>query len=238
MSLRVITYNCRSARINLNIIKLLANECDVLLLQETILNDENHIILDSIEDFNYAHVPSTRKIDVFVGRSSGGLAILYRLFDGLKVTPVYETDRLMGLEINVNNSKILLGNIYCNCDYGTTESSVEYMSIMADLHNFADMNIYDNIVVAGDFNCDPSKGRFYRLLNDFLDDSPFEISDVQKLPQDSYTYISDNEQCSTSFIDHVLSTDPSIVNDFNVLYGSSFYDHIPMLFIFDFLLRN
>ena len=78
MSLRVITYNCRSARINLNIIKLLANECDVLLLQETILNDENHIILDSVEDFDYAHVPATREVDVFTGRGSGGLAVLWR----------------------------------------------------------------------------------------------------------------------------------------------------------------
>ena len=67
----------------------------------------------------------------------------------------------MGLEICANDTKTLIGNIYCNCDYGNYDSIVEYISVLADLENFADLNLYDRILVAGDFNCDPLKGRFF-----------------------------------------------------------------------------
>ena len=99
---------------------------------------------------------------------------------------------------------------------------------MADLENFTNMAHYDHVIVAGDFNCDPSKGRFFPYLKDFLDNSPLNILDTLHLPHDTFTYISNNDQCSTSYIDHVLSTDESIVYDFCVLYGTSFIDHIPI----------
>ena len=243
MSVKIISFNCHSARANFDIINSLSKECDIMILQETILNDDNCLILNNILGFNYAYVSSTRRADIFVGRSSGGLAVLWKNFDGIKISPVYATDRLMGLEICVNEIKILLGNIYCNCDYGNYESVVEYLSVLADLENFADVSYYDYVCVAGDYNCDPTKGRFFPLLRDFLNNSPLEILDISNLPNDSFTYISNNDRCSTSFIDHVLGTDESIVSDFSVLYGSTFSDHIPLSFtlrlpLVDFLSRT
>ena len=39
MEMKFISYNCRSVRAQYDIVKLLTRECDIILLQETMLND-------------------------------------------------------------------------------------------------------------------------------------------------------------------------------------------------------
>ena len=79
MSLKIVSYNCQSVNTNLDIIKLLLQNCDILLLQETLLTENNSNLLGGIsQNFNYAYTPSVRKPGTFVGRSSGGLAILWK----------------------------------------------------------------------------------------------------------------------------------------------------------------
>ena len=89
----------------------------------------------------------------------------------------------------------------------------------------------DETIIAGDFNCDPNKGRFFHELSQFAIEKGLHICDVNKLPADTYTYISETNNCSTSWIDHVLSTDADIIYDIRVLYGVTFYDHVPLQFL-------
>ena len=125
MDLKVISYNCQSVRSNSEIISKLMNGCDILFLQETFLTEVNKDILDSINiDFSSAQTPAIRKIDKFCGRSSGGLAILWKKSCNAKIFPIYCNDRIMAIKIVTGQSSYLLINIYLNCDYGNNESLI------------------------------------------------------------------------------------------------------------------
>ena len=73
--LKISSFNCRSLNANINIVKKILEESDILLLQETLIDENNCKILDEVDqNFMTAFVPSYRQSNCFVGRSSGGLA--------------------------------------------------------------------------------------------------------------------------------------------------------------------
>ena len=231
MSLKIISFNCQSLNVNFDIISLLSKRCDVLLLQETLLNDSNKHMLDNIDpQFNVIHVPSVRKSDQFIGRSSGGLAILWRKVDNIKCYPIYATSRIVGLKLQFNDLIYAIVNVYFTCDYGNLDSLIEYKSNFSDLANLISTENFDEIIVAGDFNCDPNKGRFFNEFSLFTESFDFYMTDILCMPPSSYTYISRNQVCSTSWLDHVLSSRSELLSNFNILYGTTFEDHVPIMF--------
>ena len=90
-------------------------------------------------------------------------------------------------------------------------------------------------MIAGDLNADPSKGRFYRELLAFANDSHLFISDQIVLPHDSYSYISRNESCGTSWLDHFIVNDMNLVQNIEILYGFKCDDHISDSYDFGYL---
>ena len=231
MDLKIITFNCQSARANIEIITKLLDECDILFLQETFLTDVNKDILENINpEFSLAQTLAVRKIDQFYGRASGGLAIFWRKGYNLKVFPLYFNNRCMGIRLEFGEVKYLLINVYLNCDYRSTDSLIEYKDNLAYIANCMNEECFDEVIVAGDFNCDPEKGRFFSELKMFSSLFDLNLSSVQNLPLDTYTFIGRNQICSTSWLDHVLSSNVNILNNFSVLYGYTFEDHIPLMF--------
>ena len=231
MSLKITTYNCQSANVNIDIIRSLCLSSHIVLLQETLLCNTNHSILGTVNDeFDYIYTSATRKPGVFVGRSSGGIAILWRKCSNIFIKPLYISNRLMGIKINDGVIEYLLINVYFNCDYGNMDSLIEYKSTIADLSNITCSESYDELVIVGDFNCDPHKGRFYKELKNFCSNFNIHICDVDRLPANSFTYISQNESCNTSWIDHILTSNSNIVENIDINYGTSFSDHIPLSF--------
>jgi len=231
MPLKIVSYNCQSFIANFSLISNLLAGQDVLLLQETFLNEHN---CDSLSDlgteYDFAFVPSTRKIDAFAGRSKGGLAIVWRKMNDVCCVPQYYNDRVMGLRLQFNQKTYLLLNVYLPCDYGNTNSLVEYKFQISELHNIALNEIYDDILIIGDFNCDPHKGRFFRELFKLVTDLSLVIRDIESLPSDSYSYVSRNNICSTSWLDHVVTSQTCTPRDFEIMYGLTFDDHIPLMF--------
>ena len=128
MDLKIISYNCRSARLHFDIIKILAEQCDILMLQETLLNDENISILENIDDFNVAHTPSIRKNNTFVGRSKGGLVVMWRNFPHINIFPLHCNERVMGLKIHNDGFVYMILNVYLPCDYQTDDCFVKYFN--------------------------------------------------------------------------------------------------------------
>ena len=234
MDLKVISYNCQSVRSNFEIISKLLRDCDILFLQETFLTDVNKDILDTINiDFSSAQTPAIRKIDQFFGRSSGGLAILWKKSCEAKIFPIYCNDRIMAIKLVMGESSYLLINIYLNCDYGNNESLIEYKNNVAQLANFINTEVYDDIVIAGDFNCDPVKSRFFKELKSFCAIFDLRVSSLDNLPVDSFTFISRNQICGTSWLDHILTSNLALVKDLSILYDYTFEDHIPVKFSFN-----
>ena len=229
-NLRVISYNCQSFSCKTQFITSLLSDCDILLLQETILTEIDSYKIDQLsnDDFLSACVPAVRNIQSFQGRSSGGLAIYWRKYNNIIVTPIFVTNRIMGIEMQFEDIKYVILNVYCNCDYRTIDSLIEYKSIMSDLSNFCSNESYDEILIMGDFNCDPNKGRFFKEFDYFSRQHSLYMSDIEKLPPETYTYISQNSSAVTSWLDHILSSKADIVNNVHVMYGFSFDDHIPV----------
>ena len=231
MHLKVISYNCQSVRAHSEIISKLLCDCDILLLQETFLSDINSDVLDNINlDFSAAHTPAIRKIDQFYGRSSGGLAILWRKSYNMKIFPVCFNERCMGIRVEFGEISYLIINVYLNCDYGNHASLIEYKDNIAKLANFINTQSFDEVIIAGDFNCDPTKGRFFNELNMLISIFDLNLSSVNNLPSDTFTFINRNQVCGTSWLDHVLTSNSKIVENLTVLYGCTFEDHIPLKF--------
>ena len=230
--LKIISYNCQSFNSKGPLINLLMEKCDLICLQETFITDCNNNCFDNFhKDFVNAYTPAVRKGEISEGRPSGGLCIYWRKNLDINFIPVQITSRLLGLEIKFGNLIYFLINIYCCYDSGNVESLLEYKSIMADLSNICDSQKYDEIIICGDYNADPMKNsRFFRELDSFLEIHNLVANDIKFLPKTSYTYVSPNSVSGTSFIDHVVVSNTNLTVNHKILYGSTFYDHIPISF--------
>ena len=77
MSFKIISYNCQLLNANLETVSSLLNDCDILLLEETLLTNDNNDILENIDtNSNAIQVSSNRKSNQLYARPSGGLVIL------------------------------------------------------------------------------------------------------------------------------------------------------------------
>ena len=227
--LKITSYNCQSIGSKIPLIESLLVNCDILLLQETLLSEYNFEQFEHIDDnFASAFTPAERREQIFVGRSSGGLAIYWRKLSGLSCNPIFFSNRIMGLKLSAGEYTCLLLNVYCICDYRTQESLLSYKDTLAQISNICSENLYDDICIIGDFNCDPIKGRFFQEFSAFASDHSFAMVDINSLPPDSYTYISSNAAVSTSWLDHILASHDDLVSDVSVRYGHSTYDHLPI----------
>ena len=229
--LRIITYNCQSFTPSIEVISDLLSRCDILLLQETLISDMNSYLLDGVDDnFCSSYTPSSRQNNLLYGRSSGGLAIYWRRLKDIRFKPMYFSNRIMGLMLYFENLSYLICNVYCPCDYRDLDSLIEYRSTLSEIENIIHEVEFGELIIAGDFNCDPHKGRFYKEFNDLARNYNFSISDIENLPFDSFTYVSQSPSCGTSWIDHILVSSPHLINDSSILYGTTFDDHIPLYF--------
>ena len=229
--IRIKTYNCQSFVANMVQINDLLKNCDILFLQETLLREHDFYKAETLNsDFMCANTEAIRGVDTFVGRSSSGLTVFWRNFKDFTISPIYVNPRIMGLKMMIHDITYILLDIYCICDYINLDSLLEYKSLLSELSNYCENEHYDEILIIGDFNCDPHKGRFYSEFQEFFINHDLECVDVSCLQSDSYTYISSNNTASTSWLDHILSSNYDIVQDLNIMYGFSFDDHIPVEF--------
>ena len=106
-SLRMITFNCLSLVANQVIFESFIEEYDIVLLQDTLLVEHGSwkIGMTSLE-IEYCSVALTRKSDVFCGRSSGGLSILWRKRLNVFVEPLIYSSRIMAINLKLGRQKI------------------------------------------------------------------------------------------------------------------------------------
>ena len=80
----------------------------------------------------------------------------------------------------------------------------------------------DDILIIGDFNADPFKGRFFNIFESQMVDHSLSFCDVIQLPASSFTYISQNSSATTSWLDHIARSNPQLVSQIKILYGDAF----------------
>ena len=225
------SYNCNSIRKKIDIVRELLTNNDIILLQEILLTADNISYCDNIDpDFDNIVVPS-RIDDGEAGRPRGGLAIFFKKYLSRFIKPISFSNQFIGIIINNGTQEFFIINAYLPCDTRSLDVLTEFQSALADLSCLINRENINNIIITGDLNADPFKGRFYNYLKQFVDDHNFTVADLI-LPINSYTYISTHD--TTSWIDHVITSRSNLVNNINIKYGVTISDHIPLAFTIEF----
>ena len=175
---KIVTYNCNSIRCNAEIVKSLLLEADILFLQELMLEKSDLGLLNDFND-NFRHIAyvnDRESLGICEGRPSKGVAIFWRKHLSPFVSPIFNNDSLIGLLVQTNNSRILLLNVYLPCDMQTTDALDNYKCSLVNIESVIRENNVNQIVLAGDFNADPRKGRFWKLLVEFKEGKILEIA--------------------------------------------------------------
>ena len=124
--------------------------------------------------------------------------------------------------------------MYLPCDTQSPQAFDNYRSSLAQLNVIIREQNFNNLVLVGDFNADPFKGRFWRELLKFTQSLSLIFVDEQ-LPQDTFSYLSPAKD-STSWLDHIFASKPAVQHLTNIIvdYESSIFDHFPICFHYAF----
>ena len=230
--MRLVTYNCNLVRNNSETVKNLLNRSDIVCLQELMLSKSDIMFLNHFNnDFNHISFVEDRESQgINEGRPSRGVAIFWRKCFSSNISPLLIDDSLIGVVLSFSNVKVLLMNVYLPCDKQTADAAHNYRCMLAKLKNVIEEQNVDHIIITGDFNADPNKGRFWKELLNFSQSlSLLTLND--QMPQDSFTYLCPARN-TTSWLDHVLCSSQIMINISNphVDYTSALYDHFPLFF--------
>ena len=129
----------------------------------------------------------------------------------------------------MGNRSYFLLNVYMPCDYRDQESLLSYKSTLLEISEIIESECTNEIIIIGDLNCDPQKGRFFKYFKEFNDNHNLSMAD-SRLPIDSFTYVSAAHKSSTSWLDHIVVLNNNIITNINIKYGDTIFDHIPLEF--------
>ena len=121
-------------------------------------------------------------------------------------------------------------NTHVYLPYDKKDNEEEYLDRLTKLYNLVAECDSTCITVVGDYNANVQKyANFAMLLKGFCDQFKYIWTSYNKLPKDTYTYVSD-AWGSHSWLDHSISTEDgnNMITNMKVLYGSVQSDHIPV----------
>ena len=238
--IRCASYNCNSIRNNAEIVKNILGSVDILFLQEIMLNRSDLDILNNFDNtFDHdAYVKDKDALGINEGRPTAGVAIFWKRNLSLNISTLIINDSLIGIKLDNGKEKILLLNVYLPCDFQNFHALDKYRHSLAMLKTVIDEQNISKFVILGDFNADPSKGRFWRELMEFSHSLSLKVVD-SRLPDNSFTYLCPSKN-TTSWLDHILCTQgvlPSISGVY-VDYDGAIFDHFPLYFCLEFCTEN
>ena len=241
--IKFVSYNCNSVRKNAETVKNLLEKSDVVFLQELMLSKSDlPLLYDFHEDFDHVgFVKDCESQGINEGRPSRGVAIFWRKYLTPLITPIIIDDSLIGVIFKDNNNSsnnILFMNVYLPCDAQTSDALDKYRNSLAELEVVIREQNVNNVVIVGDFNADPLKGRFWKELCTFSHSFSLVFLDEQ-LPRDTFTYLCPAKD-STSWLDHIFCTKvvAKRVSNIYIDYEASIYDHFPLHFEFEFSIQR
>ena len=177
---------------------------------------------------------------ILIGRPFGGIGILWRKSIGACIhVHKYNNNRIMGIEFDNGNPKLIAVNMYMPYDNRSRNSDNydECMGYLGMVHSIIQESDVSSIYVIGDWNAEISANSvFGSELSSFCTEHRYVISDIEHLGIDggSFTYISEAHG-STSWIDHCVCTSQahSSISDINVNYDTQSSDNFPLSICID-----
>ena len=228
--LRIVSFNCNSAKNKVDIIRELIKSHDIICLQETFLTHADSQFIAGLDrDINFCISNCTHNNNTNGGRPSGGLIIIWKSFLDKFISPVLFHENYLGIKIKCNLSDHLLINSYLPYDDHSTQQLAKYREILASLSD--DLEYHQGCImnIMGDLNADPKPTRFWREIVEFCELSEMTVADLT-LPSDSlFTYLSPSHD-STSWLDHVIASRPELISNITILHYLCIFDHFPLSF--------
>ena len=223
-SLTITSWNCYGLKNKKEAISQICQSSELVALQETLLWPHDLTVTDAIHpEFNSHSISSMEtSTEIVRGRPHGGLSFLWNKSIDKHATIInFDTSRLLGLKVNFNGSITLFINVYM--PYETHDHLDEFNAILGTLHStIQELNI-DHLCIIGDFNAHPTRN-FYAELLAFCNHHSLTISDVNLLPQNSFSFYQPST-LSSSWLDHCLTSES--LNE-NISRCKLLYDHGPI----------
>ena len=226
MSLQVVSYNCNSAKNNIDTIRDLIRDHDIICLQETFLcNSDTNFLEGLAENINFCISDCVFNISE-KGRPRGGLVTLWKSYLNDSINPIIFKENFLGIEIKGPDRNLVLINTYLPFENNSIEQLTKYREIIASLSRYIELLQDSSVVVLGDLNADPKPSRFWREIQDFCSQYEFYIADLS-LPSDSFTYLSAAHD-TFSWLDHVLVSRSDMICHIRILHYLCIVDHFPL----------
>ena len=231
--LKLTTYNCKHFKDRgpkLEFMQQVMSDCDILLLQEDCLFEEQLVKLKAIHD--NVEVTGKSSMDSSVqlqGRPYGGCAIVYKtdIISNVKIIDC-DNKRLCGILMNIGENVIIVLNTYMPCDNNSYDSN--YMMYTEVLHEVTRiMHRFNNathVLFGGDMNTDMNRNSTHtKYLKQFCRDN--EMSSCCLDTSIPYTFIGPR---STSKIDHFIVNNDVLTDVINcqIIDDHCFSDHVPV----------
>lgn len=237
--IRITSFNCNSVRGSIEVVRNLTKNFDIVLLQEIMLLSADLPILNDInENFNVIAQVKDKTCDGIIdGRPSKGVAILYRNFLEPFISPFKCSERIIGLKFNFKR-KLFLFNVYMPFEKKDHNSYHDFLDSLFYIQNLLNETSGGDVLLCGDFNADPSGGRFWRELVGFCERNRLHVADAT-LPPDSFSYLSPAHD-TTRWLDHVICTSSlsNKIHNIEILYTMNIYDHFPVTFVLEMHIDN
>jgi len=229
-NLRMCTFNCRSVKSSICEVKKLCNRHDLVLLQEHWLLPHDLNTLNDIHpeflSVGLSAVDTSK--DILVGRPYGGTAILYKKSFAASIKIVNTSDpRLCAIEILTSDGPLLILSVYMPTYTGDNECVENYIDTCAKITALYNDSSSINMIVAGDFNCQPGS-RLFNIMENLIVDNNLIVSDIDRL-NNIQTYFSDDGMNST-WIDHFVCSRAidNRLDHIDVCYDYVSSDHKPL----------
>ena len=97
-----------------------------------------------------------------------------------------------------------LGNVYLPHDNHSVDSINNYQCALGEMQSVLDDLSNSKVLLIGDFNADPYRGRFWRFLKETVDNNLLVFRDLC-LGSGNFTFLSAAHN-TTSWLDHVVSS--------------------------------
>ena len=140
------------------------------------------------------------------GRPYGGIIFIWHRDFGCNIqVKKYESDRILGLSVTMNDSSILFINVYfpVACD----EKYEAYIMCLGILSSILESHDEVHVCILVDFNATPGSPRFNEIC-DMLHENNVMFRDAGILPDNTYTHVNNGSQtCSCSWLDHIAMSD-------------------------------
>ena len=193
--MRVTSYNCRNLKSYIDNVRQLCDTHDIIFLQETWLSNDKLSLLKCLHADFYADGVSAMDTTsgILISRPFGGIVILWRKSIGAYIE-VHKYNRVMGIEFDNGNRKLLAVNIYMPCDNRSrnSENYDEFMGYLGMVHCIIQESDVSSVYVIGDWNAEINANSvFGSELSSFCTEHGYVVSDIEHMGIDSgsFTYL-------------------------------------------------